>query len=117
MPRQDTDPVPYALALVITLAVEVPVYGIVCRLSGLLLGWRRWAAAVAVNLVTHPLVWFVLSAHPGWFVPVEAAVCVVEAALLWLLAGHRDAPLLLVTAVAANTASVLAGFVLYGLTD
>ena len=108
-------PVPYALALVITLAVEVPVY-VVCSVSPACCPVASLGGAIGVNLVTHPLVWLVLSAHPGWFVPVEAAVCAVEAVLLWLLARHRDLATLLLAAVVANTASVLAGFVLYGLT-
>ena len=104
----------YLLALAITLAVEVPLYVVVLRLARLLPLRLSLAGAVGVNLLTHPLVWLVLSAHPGWFLPVEAAVCLVEAALLWLLVRRRDLVTLLVTAVAANTASVLAGFVLYG---
>jgi hypothetical protein len=109
MARQDTGPVPYPLALVITLVVEVPIYGVVLHLARVLPGWRGLGAAVVVNLATHPVLWLVLSAQPGWFVPAEAGVCVVEAALLWLLAGSRTPGLLLVAAIAANTASVLAG--------
>jgi hypothetical protein len=109
--------VEYSLALAITLAVEVPVYVAVFRLARLLPLALSLAGAIGVNLVTHPVVWLVLSAHPGWFLPVEAAVCPVEAVLLWLLVRRRDLAMLLVTAVVANTASVLAGVVLYGLTS
>jgi hypothetical protein len=116
MRRHDTGPVPYPLALVITLAVEVAIYLVVLRAARLLPGWRGLLAAVGVNLATHPVLWLILTAHPGWFIPAEACVCLVEAGLLWLLAGRRGAGLLLVTAVAANTASILAGAVLYGLT-
>jgi hypothetical protein len=104
--------VPYAVALAITLAVEVPIYGVVLHLARLLPGWRGLGAAVGVNLATHPLLWLVLSTHPGWFIPAEAGVCLVEAALLWGLAGRRDPGLLLAAAVAANTASILAGTLL-----
>jgi len=107
--------VSYPIALAATLAVELPVYLLVFRITGLF-GWRRGsAAAVGVNLATHPAVWLVLSAHPGWFAPVEAIVCVVEGGLLWLLAGRREPGLLLLTAVVANLGSILAGFVLVGL--
>jgi hypothetical protein len=109
MRRHDTGPVPYALALVITLAVEVPIYLVVFRAAGLLCGWRRLLVAAGINLATHPVLWLVLSAHPGWFLPAEAGVCLAEAGLLWWLAGRRAGMLLLVTAVAANTASVLIG--------
>lgn len=107
----DTGPVPYALALVVTLTVEVPIYVLVLRAAGLL-PRRRVLAGAGVNLATHPVLWLVLSAHPTWFVPAEAGVCLVEALLLWLLAGRRDAGLLSVAAVAANTASILAGAVI-----
>jgi hypothetical protein len=126
--------VSYALALAITLAVEVPSYVGVLAFADLLPGWRRWLGAVGVNVATHPLVWLVLSAHPGWLWPVEASVCVVEALLLWLFAGlaarrsvglpavwRLDLRLLLLAALVANTGSVLAGFVvqsvLYGPTS
>jgi hypothetical protein len=103
--------VPYPLALALTLAVEVPSYVVVFRFAGLLQGWRAWAAAVGVNLVTHPLVWLVISVHPGWFVPVEMAVCATEALLLWAWT-RRDLAVLGLTAVAVNTASALAGLLL-----
>lgn len=91
--------------------VEVPVFVVVFRFAGLLPGWRGWAGAIGVNLVTHPVVWLALSAHPGWFVPAELGACVVEALLLWAWAG-RDLLVLGLAAVAANTASVLAGLLL-----
>ena len=103
---------PYPIALAVTLAAELPVYLLVFRFTGLF-GWRRGvAAAVGLNLGTHPVVWLVLSAHPGWFVSVEAAVCAVEGGLLWWFAGRREPGLLLLTAVVANLTSILAGFVL-----
>jgi hypothetical protein len=100
--------VPYPLALGLTLVVEVPVFVVVFRFAGLLVGWRGWAGSIGVNLITHPVVWLVLSAHPGWFGPAELGVCLVEALLLWAWA-RRDLLVLGLAAVAANTASVLAG--------
>ena len=99
---------PYPLALAVTLLVEVPGYLVAFRFAGLLPGWRGWAAAVGVNLVTHPLVWLVLSAQPGWFVAAEVGACVVEALLLWAWT-RRDLGLLALVAVAVNSASVIAG--------
>jgi hypothetical protein len=96
--------VPYLLALALTLLVEVPVYVVVFRFAGILPGVRGWAAAIAVNLVTHPLVWLVLSAHPGWFWVVEGSVVLVEAGLLWAWV-RRDPGLLALTALLANAAS------------
>jgi hypothetical protein len=106
---------PYPLALVITLGVEVPIYAGVLSYAGILRGWRAIAAAVGVNVFSHPLAWLVLMPRPGWLLTVELAVCVVEAGLLWLLARRRAAGVLLLSAVVANTASVLAGILLYGL--
>jgi hypothetical protein len=103
--------VPYLLALALTLVVEVPVYAVVFRFAGLLPGWRGWAAAVGINLVTHPVVWLVLRAHPGWFVPAEVGAVAVEAGLLWGWV-RRDAVVLGLTAVAANSASVTLGLLL-----
>ena len=73
-------------------------------------------AAIVVNLATHPLVWLLLSragaAYWSWFVAVEVAAWLVEAALLavWL---RRDLALLGLTALVANLASVLAGMLLW----
>jgi hypothetical protein len=99
----------YPLALAVTLAAEVPVYAVSLRVSRLLTPARSAALAVLVNVMTHPLLWYGLSrAGPAWFVPAEATVVVAEAAVCWLLL-RRDAALLLLTSVVANTASVLAG--------
>jgi hypothetical protein len=103
--------VPYPLALALTLVVEVPVFVVVFQFAGLLPGWRAWTGAVGVNLVTHPVVWLLLSARPGWFVPAELGAAAVEALLLWAWT-RRDLALLALTAVVANTASVLAGVLL-----
>ena len=100
---------PYLLALALTLLVEVPVYVVVFRFAGILPGVRAWAAAIGVNLVTHPLVWLLLSAHPGWLWPVESSVVLVEAGLLFAWV-RRDPWLLGLTAFLANAASLGAGF-------
>jgi hypothetical protein len=103
--------VPYALALALTLVVEVPVYAGVLAVARLAPWHRAAVAAVVVNLVTHPLVWWLLTAYPGLFVPAEVGAWLVETALLvaWL---RRDAPLLALTALTANLASILAGLAL-----
>jgi hypothetical protein len=107
--------VAYPTALVITLVVEVPIYLAVFAVARLLPGWRGLSGAAGVNLLTHPVLWLVVSAHPGWLAPAEVGVCLVEAALLWLLARRRDAGLLLLAAIVANAASVITGIVLNGI--
>jgi hypothetical protein len=102
-------PLAYPLALALTLAVEVPVYAGSLRVARVLTVGRAAALAVLVNLVTHPVLWYGLSrAGPGWFVPAEASVVLVEALGCWLLL-RREPALLLLVSLFANTASVLAG--------
>jgi len=101
-----------ALALALTLAVEVPLVAL--ALTGLRLArlGRAVLLGVGVNLVTHPVLWWSLAPHPEparfWFA--EACVCVVEAVLLWWgLAVRRDIAVLVILSVGANAASVAVG--------
>jgi hypothetical protein len=100
-------------ALLLTLAVEVPLY--VLALAGLrLASWRRAVLlGGAVNLLTHPVLWWFLAPRPDAvrFWGAEAAVVVVEAAVLFL-ACRRDPAVLLVTSLGANAVSVLMGLLL-----
>jgi hypothetical protein len=97
----------------LTVAMELPWY--LAGLTGLrLLPWRRaLAAGFAVNAVTHPVLWWVLSGHPRWWGPAEVAVCAAEALML-LAAVRRDPVVLLLLSVAANTTSLAAGLLLIG---
>jgi hypothetical protein len=103
---------PYAAALVLTVVVEVPVYAIVLTRG---LGWS-WRGAVlaglAVNALTHPVAWWLLSGAGADYLPrfaaVECGVWLVEALALYAVA-RREAGLLALTALVANTASALAG--------
>ncbi|MFB9181591.1 hypothetical protein ACFFX1_25930 [Dactylosporangium sucinum] len=100
-------------ALLLTLAVEVPLYTV--ALAGTrLAGWRRAAAlGLVVNLLTHPVLWWFLAPRPSAvrFWAAEAAVALVEAAVL-AVAIRRDRLLLLVVSVGANACSVLTGLLL-----
>ncbi|UWP82577.1 hypothetical protein [Dactylosporangium fulvum] len=97
-------------ALLLTLAVEVPLY--TAALVALGLTTRRRAAALGalVNLLTHPALWWFLAPRPSAtrFWTAEAVVAVVEAlALLGVV--RRDGALLLVISIGANACSVLMG--------
>lgn len=102
-------------ALALTLAIEVPLTS-----SGLVAlrvaGWRQAILfAVAVNLITQPVLWTILAPHPQPLALglAEALVCIAESVLL-RLALRRDLPALLLLSTAANAASAAAGMLLSG---
>ncbi|WP_433212004.1 hypothetical protein ACQP00_51585 [Dactylosporangium sp. CS-047395] len=95
-------------ALLLTLAVEVPLY--TAALVALKLAKPAKAAAlgVAVNLATHPALWLYLSHHPGQLWLAEAAATAIEAVAL-IIAIKADKTLLAAVTVGANAASLLIG--------
>ena len=102
----------FPAALLLTLAVEVPLY--VAALTALLLARpvRAGMLAVAVNLVTHPVLWLLLAPRPspGALVGAEVAVWAVEGVLVWLALRRRPGlPVMAVVSAGANAASILAG--------
>ncbi|MFJ9440268.1 hypothetical protein ACIRRH_00155 [Kitasatospora sp. NPDC101235] len=108
----------YPVALALTLLTETPVYTAALVRVGRVRPGRAAAAAVLVNLVTHPLLWWTLrhwtdgpaAAYWTTFALSEAAVCAVEALLLCPLAGLRPRdPLPWIASGTANAASLLAG--------
>jgi hypothetical protein len=110
--------VPYPLALALTLLVEVPCYVAAITVASPAGARRTAVAAVMVNCVTHPpLWWFLRHAHGAAYWPAfavaESVVCLVEALLLARLLRLRGA-VPYAASVAANAASVLAGFLLLG---
>jgi hypothetical protein len=100
--------VTYALALGLTLLVELPVYALALRRRALI-------PALAVNLITHPLLWLALGPTPtAWaFALGELAAWTVEFGLLaaWL---RRDVAMIGATVVLANALSCLAGLLIPG---
>ena len=96
-----------------TLAIELPIY------TYLVGGYfRRWwgvvVVAIGINLVTHPMLWFVFPRlEPRWLYLVagETTVILIEAVLL-AIAIRR--PLhALGAAIAANFASIAGGVILW----
>ncbi|MBL8775833.1 MAG: hypothetical protein JNK12_07875 [Acidimicrobiales bacterium] len=112
----------YPVALGATLAVEVPLYAALLPRLAPVSRSRAVAVGVAVNVVSHPLLWFVLvplveQAGASTVVAVAVAellVWLLEAALCRLLAGSGWRASLEVAAV-ANAASLGLGLVLAGL--
>jgi hypothetical protein len=109
----------YLLALAVTLAVEVPL--VTLALAGL---WRvplrrAVTAAVAVNLATHPVLWWSLVPWTDrpWYafavLTAEVLACLVEFALLARLL-VTDRRLLAVLCVGVNAASLAAGLLIAG---
>lgn len=107
---------PYLSALALTLLVEVPVYVAALTVSARVRPARAGAAALMVNCVTHPPLWWFLAHVPaadywGYFAAAEAAVCVVEALLLRRMLRLKG-PVPYAASVTANAASVIAGLLL-----
>ena len=101
-------------AMLLTLAVEVPLYTALFAV-GLLSFRRAVLAAVMVNLLTHPLLWLALGPRPPLLAVVLAEVAVGLAEFLLVGLVVRRSPLLVgLTAVAANAGSILAGAVIAG---
>ncbi|MCM2423670.1 hypothetical protein [Streptomyces sp. RKAG293] len=107
---------PYLFALALTLLVEVPVYVAALTVPARVRPARAGAAALMVNCVTHPPLWWFLAHVPAadywaYFAAAEAAVCVVEALLLRRLL-RLTGPVPYAASVTANAASVIAGLLL-----
>jgi len=119
--------VSYLAALVLTLAIEAPVWALLLPLAGgtpprtgVPAAARAAAVGSVATLVTHPVLWFVAvpalrGAIGGSVVPVlvaEAGVCVVEGLLVawWRRADRLTC---LGAAVAANATSLVVGLVLW----
>jgi hypothetical protein len=100
-------------ALGLTIAVELPWY--VLGLAGLRLtsAWRAALLGVGVNLVTHPVLWWMLAPRPTLtrLTLAELAVGAVEALLLFIWV-RREPALLVVLSIGANATSVLIGVAL-----
>lgn len=127
-PSRLSGAVTYPVALATTLVVEVPVWALLLH-AVVRAPWRRaLVVGVAVNLVSHPLFWFVLTPALGalaseWlaFAAAEAFVVLTEAVMSWWWVRRSPGPtppggagfdLFVGISLAANLLSVAAGFVL-----
>ena len=103
-------------AFAVTLLVEVPVYLAALTLVAGIRVRTAVGLSVAVNAVSHPLLWFLLV--PGLGAPGATAVLVAEAivlvgeAMALMVVLRRHLVVLVVTAVVANGLSLLIGVAL-----
>ncbi|WP_433611670.1 hypothetical protein ACQP2P_44950 [Dactylosporangium sp. CA-139114] len=95
-------------ALLLTLAVEVPLYTAALTVLRLASAGRALVLGIVVNLVTHPALWLFLTRHPGALWPAEAVATAVEALIL-AVAVTRDRLLVVAVALGANAGSLLIG--------
>jgi len=94
----------WLFAFALTLTIELPIYVA-------MLGRRRSSIglALAVNVLTHPLLWFVFPRFsPLWlYIAIgELAVFAIEAAIVFAIVRHRSA---VAAALVANAASYAIG--------
>jgi hypothetical protein len=100
-----TIPRGYLPALALTLAIEVPIYGLGFWQAG---WWRGWAAGLVVNLISHPLIFIVLPVPAVVGEPIAWAVEAVVAAL-FVRRRMRFEDVLMVV-LAANFLSLVIGW-------
>ena len=102
----------FPAALLVTLAVEVPLYAAALAALRFATAARAALIGAAVNLLTHPLLWFVFPRiHPFalFVVAGESAVIATEAMILAALGVRRP---VLVSFAANLTSAVLGWFAL-----
>ena len=93
----------YVAALLLTLGVEIPVYG-------LGLGLRGLASGAICNLITHPLIFIFLPVGPMLGEPVAWTLEILMTTLF--VQGRRKFEQVLIVVVAANVLSLCAGLLL-----
>jgi hypothetical protein len=105
----------WLVAFVWTLALELPIYTAWLR-GAIRSGWALCGLVLAINAVTHPLLWFVmprLSPYALYLAVGESGVVIVEALLIAVaLRGRpRALPIALAASLTANAFSTAVGLV------
>jgi hypothetical protein len=111
-------PVTYSVALMVTVALEAPLYSLMLRQLCSIPPRVGFIRGTMVNLVSHPLGFLLVAplllpllGFPVALLAVEVVVVVVEALILWTR--HQREPLVLgAMSVVANGISFLAGMLI-----
>jgi hypothetical protein len=102
------------IALGITVAIETPLYALLGAGTGGRRNRTRLAvagAAIVLNVLTHPLLWFALQPALGVWVAEGAVVAIEAAAIAWFLG--VDARMALALSVVANGTSFATGLLVH----
>ncbi|HZO31080.1 MAG TPA: hypothetical protein VFH48_34365 [Chloroflexota bacterium] len=109
----------YAVALLLTLAVETAIVTVALARWYRVAVWRGATIAIGASVLTHPVVWFVLPpllvpavGSTGYLLVAEGFAWLVEAGIFWL-AIRRDPVGLLLVSLVANLASFTLGGLLH----
>jgi hypothetical protein len=96
-------------AFVWTLAIELPVYTIVLHRHAR--SWQRLCGLVlAVNAISHPVLWFAFpKLSPYWLYVLAGEACVIVIEALILASMIRNVRVALVASVLANLVSTVIG--------
>lgn len=100
----------WLFAFAATLAIETPI--VVAVLPRPVPIWRRVCGAVAASTITHPVFWFVarrwFTSHDTYVTVSELVIVIVEAFVLWIVAGRPSPRRAFAASALANGASYLA---------
>ncbi|TNE92753.1 MAG: hypothetical protein EP330_00625 [Deltaproteobacteria bacterium] len=102
-------------AFVLTVLIEVPIAALILR--GALGGGRAVAVAVGAQVLTHPLLWFVVpqfSPYLAWVACAETGVVLAESAwyAAWMRSEEGSRWPAFVASLTANLVSTLVGLAL-----
>jgi hypothetical protein len=104
----------YLLALLLTLAIEIPVVALVFAGQRLRMALVCLVATTATHLLMHFVLPSVCPTARSWLIAGEAQALVLEALAYLLLSRPRDPGRALIASALANSASFAAGLALAG---
>ncbi len=97
--------------LLLTIVIELPIILLIARKALQLSWWRIAYLVVCINLVTHPLAWYLILERIGWL-PTEIIVTLFEA-LVFMMFFPKKRTRVFAALVLANMTSALIGLFLF----